>query len=222
LFFFFLLWWVYSNDTFNAKLEFFIQTVLKHQDEVLMQNLLQISKTIQRAASVCTPVPRLVLGRTFICRHGHTDCLGHHGLRSQIHLKKTRTSLWNLSESLKNLKGSFQSKSFRTFLKVIQQISYKSCAHKIVIQMLFPNHFVCVLYHLLQKPQARSKIWVSVTFLISHFRMLIDYRSLSDFQQLAPTSPSSGDLLFVFRRRSEWFTKIYHKHWEEYSIFTKE
>ncbi|XP_048769771.1 uncharacterized protein LOC125675953 [Ostrea edulis] len=79
-------------------------TLIKHQDEILMQNLLQISKTIQKAASACRPVPRLVLGRTYICRHGHTNCLGHHGPESHIPLKKTRTTQRNVSESLKNLK----------------------------------------------------------------------------------------------------------------------
>lgn len=40
-----------------------------------MENLLLISRRIQRAASSQLPVPRLLPDQAFICRHGHINCM---------------------------------------------------------------------------------------------------------------------------------------------------
>ncbi|XP_061177076.1 uncharacterized protein LOC133185802 [Saccostrea echinata] len=77
---------------------------IRNQDEILMQSLLQISKTIQKAAFDSKPVPRLTLGHKIICRHGHTNCLGYNRTEETLLIKRTDAPPQHLSDSLRNLR----------------------------------------------------------------------------------------------------------------------
>lgn len=71
-----------------------------------MENLLLISRRIQRAASSQLPVPRLLPDQAFICRHGHINCLRLYGNQKDPMNKRLATPTKHLSESLKNLQGT--------------------------------------------------------------------------------------------------------------------
>lgn len=71
-----------------------------------MENFLQISRRIQRAASSPLPVPRLLPDQAFICRHGHINCLGLYGNKEDSMNWRLATPTEILSKSLKNLEGT--------------------------------------------------------------------------------------------------------------------
>ncbi|XP_078313155.1 uncharacterized protein LOC144619395 [Crassostrea virginica] len=77
---------------------------IRQQDDLLLQNLLQISRTIHRAAESRKPATRNNFGRTFICRHGHRNCLGYHRNKEAMILEENFIPSRHLSESLRNLK----------------------------------------------------------------------------------------------------------------------
>ncbi|XP_062609813.1 uncharacterized protein LOC134271623 [Saccostrea cucullata] len=77
---------------------------IRNQDEILMQSLLQISRTIQKAASESKPIPRLTFGHKIVCRHGHTNCLGYTRSEETLLLKRTDATHQPLSDSLRNLR----------------------------------------------------------------------------------------------------------------------